>query len=90
MSVAEIKQTKMNLIAWIEQLSDVNMLSVLENLKNSKTNGDWWDELSESQKKSLNQGLKDIEAGRTVSSAEFWKRLKDANQDGEESAVYLR
>jgi len=77
MSIAEIKQAKSSLIAWIEQLSDTNMLSVLENLKNSKTEGDWWDELSESQKKSLNNGLKDAQEGRTVSSAEFWKRLKN-------------
>jgi hypothetical protein len=77
MSVAEIKQTKMNLIAWIEQLSDTNMLAVLENLKNSKTDGDWWDELSEVQKQNLNEGLKEAQEGRTVSSAEFWKRLKN-------------
>ncbi|MEO8884963.1 MAG: hypothetical protein ABI367_02800 [Mucilaginibacter sp.] len=76
MSVAEIKQTKTNLIAWIEQLSDTNMLAFLESLKNSKTNTDWWDELSESQQENINEGLKDAQEGRTMSSAEFWKRLK--------------
>jgi hypothetical protein len=77
MSVAEIKQTKLNLIAWIEQLSDTNTLAFLEGLKESKSGKDWWDDLSEAQKENINEGLKDAKAGRTMSSAEFWKRLKN-------------
>ena len=77
MSIAEIKQAKSSLIAWIEQLSDTNMLSVLENLKNSKADGDWWDELSEAEKNHINEGLDDIEAGRTMSSVDFWNKLKN-------------
>ena len=37
---------------------------------------DWWDELSESQKQHINEGLADVENGRVMSSAEFWDRLK--------------
>lgn len=77
MSVAEIKQTKLDLIAWIEQLSDTNTLAFLEGLKESKSSNDWWDDLSESQKENINEGLKDAQEGRTVSSAEFWKILKN-------------
>jgi hypothetical protein len=77
MSIAEIKQTKSNLIAWIEQLSDTNMLSFLESLKNSKSDNDWWNELSESQKNHINEGLSDDENGHTVSSSEFWNKLKN-------------
>ncbi|MFD2144581.1 hypothetical protein [Mucilaginibacter antarcticus] len=77
MSIAEIKQTKTNLIAWIEQLSDTKMLSVLESIKNSKTNGDWWEDLSVSQRENIDDGIRDVEEGRTVSSTEFWNRLKN-------------
>jgi predicted transcriptional regulator len=77
MSVAEIKQTKLNLIAWIEQLSDTNTLTFLEGLKESRSSNDWWDELSDTQKENINEGLKDAQEGRTVSSAEFWKILKN-------------
>ncbi|MGF7081129.1 hypothetical protein [Mucilaginibacter sp. UYCu711] len=77
MSIAEIKQTKSNLIAWIEQLSDTNMLSFLESLKDSKTSGDWWDDLSEAQRQNIDEGIKDLEEGRTISSAEFWHKLKN-------------
>ena len=77
MSVAEIKQTKLNLIAWIEQLSDTNTLAFLEGLKESKSSNDWWENISESQKQHINRGVSDAEAGRTVSSAEFWDKLKN-------------
>ncbi|MBC7399755.1 MAG: hypothetical protein H7289_07395 [Mucilaginibacter sp.] len=78
MSIAEIEQTKSNLIAWIEQLSDTNMLFILESLKNSKTSGDWWDDLSEAQKAHINEGIADVRAGRVVTSEEFWDKLKNA------------
>jgi predicted transcriptional regulator len=40
---------------------------------------DWWDELSEQQKAHIQEGLEDTRSGRTMSSEEFWKRLKSIN-----------
>ncbi|BAU53293.1 MULTISPECIES: hypothetical protein [Mucilaginibacter] len=77
MSIAEIKETKSNLIAWIEQLSDSNMLTVLDSLRNSEQDGDWWDNLPEWQKQHINEGIEDEENGRVISSEEFWKNLKN-------------
>jgi hypothetical protein len=77
MSVAEINKTKLNLIAWIEGLSDVNMLIVLDSLRNSLESKDWWDELSESQKRHINEGLSDAENGRVHSSEVFWNKIKN-------------
>ncbi|MBN8702318.1 MAG: hypothetical protein J0M08_04590 [Bacteroidetes bacterium] len=51
MSTAELNKTKLNLIAWINQLSDVDVLSFLDGLKSSKSKTDWWSELSAQQKK---------------------------------------
>jgi RNA polymerase-binding transcription factor DksA len=77
MSVAEINEAKSNLIAWIEQLSDADMLTFLDGLRASKPTGDWWDDLSESQKRELNEGIDDAENGRVISSEEFWKNLRN-------------
>jgi len=50
----------------------------LEGSKNSKTDKDWWDNISESQRQNINEGIKGVEEGRTVLSAEFWNRLKNS------------
>jgi len=77
MSAAEIEQTKSNLIAWIEQLSDSYMLAALDSLRNSTTDGDWWENLSDTEKQHINEGIADEENGRVISSAEFWQNLKN-------------
>jgi hypothetical protein len=77
MSVAEIKETKSNLIAWIEGLSDVNLLNALDGLRTANTSKDWWDDLTENQKQYLEEGLKEAENGDVYSSEIFWQRLKN-------------
>ncbi|HEY8782608.1 MAG TPA: hypothetical protein VIM16_13370 [Mucilaginibacter sp.] len=77
MSITEIKETKSNLIAWINQLSDANMLTVLDSLRTSNSDEDWWENLSDAQKQHINEGIEDEENGRLISSEEFWKRLRN-------------
>jgi hypothetical protein len=77
MSIAEIKKTKSDLISWIEGLSDVSLLTVLNGLKDSQSEKDWWDDLSENQKRHINEGLADARNGRVMSSETFWKKLKN-------------
>jgi len=78
MSTAELNEIKLDLIAWINQISDVDLISLLEGIRNSRSKGDWWDELSTNQKKIILSGLRDAEAGKLISSRSFWKKLKNA------------
>ncbi|MDB5003156.1 MAG: hypothetical protein JWQ34_1381 [Mucilaginibacter sp.] len=48
-----------------------------ENLNASRSEIDWWDKLSEYQKQNINEGIKDVEEGRVVSSEIFWERLRN-------------
>ena len=77
MSVAELKETKSNLKAWIDKLSDTNMLSMLDGLRTANSDKFSWDDLSEFQKQNINEGLDDIKHGRVMSSDEFWDQLKN-------------
>jgi hypothetical protein len=77
MSSAEIQKTKIELINWIGQLSDPDLLTFLSGMKDSNTNGDWYDELSDEQKRHLGEGLNDAIEGRHVSSSEFWRKLNN-------------
>jgi hypothetical protein len=77
MSTAELNRKKLDLIAWINRLSDENTIEFLYGLKKSKSKNDWWDELSENQKEILQNGIDEIENGNVISSTEFWKELKN-------------
>lgn len=76
MSTAELNKKKLELIAWINRLSDENTIEFLEGLKMSKSKVDWWDELSTNQQKMIQTGLADIDKGNVISSAQFWKELR--------------
>jgi predicted transcriptional regulator len=78
MSAAELYKAKLDLIAWINQLSDVKMIEFLEGLRASEMKTDGWDDLPESHKARIEKGLEAMERGEVLSSEEFWKRLKNA------------
>jgi hypothetical protein len=77
MSTAELNKKKLDLIAWINKLSDENIIEFLDGLKRSKSKDDWWDGLSENQQKLLQNGIDDIENGNVISSTQFWEALKN-------------
>jgi hypothetical protein len=78
MSAAEINGIKLNLIAWINQLSDTELITFLDGIRASRAKNDWWEELSDKQKKQVLAGIKDADNGKLSSSKEFWNKLKDA------------
>ena len=73
MSTAELKGIKLNLIDWINQLSDEDLITFLDGLRISRTKTDWWEELSSDQRKQVLAGLKDADDGKVVDSKEFRK-----------------
>ena len=77
MSPAELNGIKLNLIAWINQLSDADLIGFLDGLRISSDKRDWWGELTIYQQKQVLAGLKDAETGKVIESEQFWKKLKD-------------
>lgn len=77
MSTAELNQKKLDLIAWINRLSDEHVIEFLDGLKASETSADWWDGLSITQQQMIESGMKDIETGNVLSSSQFWNALKN-------------
>jgi hypothetical protein len=76
MSTTDLNKKKLDLIAWINQLSDKNTIEFLDNLKRATSKDDWWDELSDNEQIKLQNGMNDIKNGNVISSAQFWKELK--------------
>lgn len=71
----DIQAEKLKLIEWLENLNDQ---AIIEKLKLFKDNfwdkSDWWETLTEEQIKSIDEGLKDIEEGRTTPHSEVMKK----------------
>ena len=78
MSTAELNSIKLNLIAWINQLSDADVIGFLDGLRISRAKTDWWEELSSAQQKEILSGMKDTEDGKVMDSSRFWENLKNA------------
>ena len=58
---------KLELIEWLTRLEDDETIQYLKIVKDSKpSNHSWWDDLSDSQKKGIKRGLKDIDKNRVT------------------------
>lgn len=77
MSTAELNEIKLDLIDWISQLSDAELIQFLDGLRISREQKDWWEELGFDQKKQILAGLKDAEGGKLMDSKAFWDNLKN-------------
>lgn len=65
---------KLELIEWLAKLKDPGIVASLFNMKKANEVDDWYTELNPAQKASIERGLADADAGRTVTSEEMWKR----------------
>ena len=79
MSTTELNEIKLDLITWINQITDTDLIFFLDGLRVSRDKKDWWEELSTAQKKQILAGLKDAEEGKIMDSETFWKKLSSGS-----------
>lgn len=60
------------MIEWITNPENEEILKMLKLIKDSSASSDWYRDLSERAKKSIESGLKDHQEGKTLSNEEFW------------------
>ena len=68
------KSIKLELIHWLSKLNDKAILESLLSVKNSVSSGDWYEELTSSEKKSIDRGIEDHKKGNVLTSKQFWSR----------------
>lgn len=71
---------KLELIEWLTKLKDPGMIGSLFNLKKASEVEDWYTTLTAEQKASVDRGIADAQAGRTISSEELWKQYGRSKQ----------
>ena len=58
---------KLELIEWLTRLNNMETLAYLKIVKDSANENDWWKDLKPEQKRGIDRGLQDIDAGRVSS-----------------------
>ena len=72
-----IESEKKKIIEWISEIEDESTIEKLKILRDVSVNGsDLWDNLSEEEKKGIDEGIKDIDEGRIVSYEDVKKEVK--------------
>lgn len=69
-----LETRKMNVISWLTHLNNEEILSKIEKLKEGEP--DWWDLIGDDEKSEIEQGLSDIEAGRTKTHSQVMAKYK--------------
>ena len=58
---------KLELIEWLAKLEDKETIEYLKLIKDSWSSGhDWWNDLCDDERASIERGINDIEKGRTT------------------------
>ena len=64
-----IQGEKLSLIEWISRINDKSIISKLRRIQEEYVGSeDWWNELNQAEKESIERGLKDIDEGRVHSN----------------------
>ena len=70
-----IETKKLALIQWLTSLNDVSMIDKILELKQKETK-DWWNEISNEEKESIEKGLSDAESGKLKPHSEIRKKYE--------------
>ena len=63
-----VQAEKLGLIEWIARLNDTVIIKKLMQLHEAyEKKADWWNEISDSERESIEKGLKDIDKGKVHS-----------------------
>jgi len=69
---ANIQNTKIELIQWLTTLDDKSLIQKIIDLRVNQTK-DWWDTISDTERKSIEQGIFDADSGKISSHSEARK-----------------
>ena len=70
-----IETKKLALIQWLTSLNDVSMIDKVMELKQEEKK-DWWNEISDEEKESIEKGLSDAESGKLTPHSEIIKKYE--------------
>ena len=73
MITMNLETRKINLINWISTLQEENILEKVEKIQKEKA--DWWDTISDKDKKAINEGLDQLDKGEHITQSEVRDKI---------------
>jgi hypothetical protein len=70
----DIQATKIDLIHWLTELQDPDILQQLNVIKGGQ---DWWDEISEEERLAIDEGIGELDRGEGIPHEEVMKKVRD-------------
>lgn len=59
----EIQNKKLELIQWLSTIEDLKFLEKISDLISSEKKKDWWNEISDAEKETIEKGIAQADAG---------------------------
>lgn len=78
-----IQEKKLEIVQLVLNTNKTTLLNKIEEILKKNAAKDWWDEISDEEKKAIEQGLAEADRGEFISHEEVMKQVKDKyNLDG--------
>lgn len=71
----QIQNKKLELIQWLSSIQDAMLIDKFIALK-AQVEQDWWNELNDAEKESIEKGLKDADEGHLIAHSEVKKKYE--------------
>ena len=69
----DIKATKIDIIHWLTELQDIDVLNQLKVIKGGE---DWWNEISADERLVIDEGLAELDQGQGIPHKEVIKKVQ--------------
>ena len=70
----DIQATKIDLIHWLTELQDPDILKQLTVIRGGQ---DWWDEISEQERLAIDEGIAQLDRGESIPHQEVMKMVQE-------------
>lgn len=60
----QIQNKKLELIQWLSTIEDLNILEKISDMISRERKKSWWDDISEAEKRSIEKGIAQADAGK--------------------------
>lgn len=60
----QIQNKKLELIQWLSTIEDLHILDKISDMISRERKKDWWDDISDAEKRSIEKGIAQADAGK--------------------------